>query len=188
MKRFTGVFVLWVAFLVTGCSGMDVRRDFDPEVDFTRMKTYDWLVDEDTLESSDPAIQARQRFVEQTVKGAVDRELAAKGIKKDSGKPDFLIAYQTASREKLELQGSKEKGLTFYDRLRYPGWMEGNIEVHYEVGTLILDVMDPKNKELIWRGSAEASILKTTPPEKLEKIINEAVDKMLEEFPPKPAS
>lgn len=55
----------------------------------------------------------------------------------------------------------------------------------YEEGTLILDVVDPKSKELMWRGSAQDEVNFKSTPEKAQAQINEAVNGMLEHFPPR---
>jgi len=184
MRRLPLVLLLCIAFAAPGCSRMDVTRDYDPEVDFSRMKSYGWLTEKDVLESSDPVIREDQRIVQQGVHRAVDLEMAAKGITLDPVSPDFLVTYTTASRDKLQLEGSKEKGWTFKDRLLYPGWIEGNTEIYYDIGTLILDMITPRNNQLLWRGSAEADILKDISAEKLEERIDEAVKQLLKEFPP----
>ena len=56
--------------------------------------------------------------------------------------------------------------------------------IHYQQGTLILDFIDPKTKNLIWRGVAEGVVPARTSPEKSEKKINEVVQQMLKKFPP----
>ena len=54
----------------------------------------------------------------------------------------------------------------------------------YEEGTLILDIVDPKNKQLIWRGSAQDEVHFKSSPEKDQTQLNEAVRMMLQTFPP----
>jgi len=44
-----------------------------------------------------------------------------------------------------------------------------------------------KSKNLIWRGSAKAQTNTVKTPEKREKLITEAVQKILEKFPPPPS-
>lgn len=56
----------------------------------------------------------------------------------------------------------------------------------YEEGSLILDFVDPKTKNLIWRGSGKAQVDSAMTPESRDKLINEAVAKILKNFPPSP--
>jgi hypothetical protein len=187
MKALGGILLAVLLGLVCGCSSMDVKTDYDPNVNFARMKTFHWLPEKDLLESRDPPPGEEQTFIRDCVQRAVNRELASKGMKQDAASPDVLLTFSTASRDKLQLEGSKEKGWTFKDRLLYPGWIEGNTEIYYDIGTLIVDMVNPRNLDLVWRGSAEASILKDIDRKTLEKNIDEAVRKLLEKFPPAPA-
>ena len=46
--------------------------------------------------------------------------------------------------------------------------------------------MYAKSKKMIWRGAAKAVVDPSNTPEKREKLINEAVNEILKNFPPKP--
>ena len=58
----------------------------------------------------------------------------------------------------------------------------------YEEGTLLIDFVDARTKQLIWRGWAVGVIenvgIIASDPEKAEKKISSAVRKILEHFPP----
>jgi hypothetical protein len=53
---------------------------------------------------------------------------------------------------------------------------------NYKVGTLVIDLYDASNKQLIFRGTAEDTLSKN--PEHNEKTLEKAVDKMFKKFPP----
>ncbi len=55
----------------------------------------------------------------------------------------------------------------------------------HEEGSLILDFVDAISKKMIWRGVAKAEVQNVDTPEKKEKLINEAVQEILKNFPPK---
>jgi hypothetical protein len=55
--------------------------------------------------------------------------------------------------------------------------------VSYREGSLIIDIMDEKSKNLIWRGWAVAPIDRTYPPEQADKLINLAIEKVFRKFP-----
>jgi len=189
MKRLCAMVALaGLAALATACSRIDVKTDHDPAVDFSGVKTYRWEADPVGAPPADPAAQEEQAFVRECVHRAVDRELAAKGMTRDAASPDVLVTFAAASRDKLQLQGSKETGWTFRDRLLYPGWIEGTPEIYYDVGTLILDMVSPRNGKLLGRGTAEGTIPKNIDRTGLQRDIDEAVSKMLEAFPPAPRS
>jgi hypothetical protein len=55
----------------------------------------------------------------------------------------------------------------------------------FEEGTLVLDVVDPKSDELIWRGVVQARIDDAAPPEARESRLNSAIQRLMKNFPPK---
>ena len=55
----------------------------------------------------------------------------------------------------------------------------------YDEGTLILDIVNPQNKQLMWRGSATDEVNFKSNPEKDQSKINQAVQELLAHFPPK---
>ena len=52
------------------------------------------------------------------------------------------------------------------------------------VGQLGLDMYDSAKKELVWRGVASKTIDPKAKPEKQQKNITKAVDKLLKNYPP----
>jgi Domain of unknown function (DUF4136) len=66
---------------------------------------------------------------------------------------------------------------------RWGGFGETTTQVeNYPVGSLVLDFYDARTKQLIWRGVSSEAL--SNNPEKNEKKLDKAVDKMLEHFPP----
>ena len=54
----------------------------------------------------------------------------------------------------------------------------------YEEGTLLLDVVDGRTNELVWRGAASTRINPDRTPQERTELIRTAVQKMLKDFPP----
>ena len=52
------------------------------------------------------------------------------------------------------------------------------------VARLVLDVLDARTGELIWRGWATKSLDDNPTPETVQKYVKAAVEKILEKFPP----
>ncbi|HWF46702.1 MAG TPA: DUF4136 domain-containing protein, partial [Bryobacteraceae bacterium] len=53
---------------------------------------------------------------------------------------------------------------------------------NYKVGTLVVDLFDASNKQLIWRGSASDTLSDKS--EKNIKNLDKGVQKMFDHFPP----
>ena len=165
---------LTVLILIAGCASMSVTTDYDHNVDFGGYKTFAWM--------SHPRPQAPGRgfidpLMEGRIKDAVENDLTARGYVKDlDGKPQFLIAIHAGAKNRLNVT---DYGYHYGPRGR---WGHRHIEVNrYKEGTLILDFVDPREKQLIWRGCAVGALASR---EKVEEQIIQSVGKMLESFPP----
>ena len=52
----------------------------------------------------------------------------------------------------------------------------------YQEGSVIIDIIDSKEKQLVWRGAAEGVLYENDDP---ESVISETVKAILKDFPPK---
>ena len=114
------------------------------------------------------------------IREAAAAELGARGFAFNETAPDFRVAMHGGTKTRVRVTDSG---------YRYgpgPWWGGHGVDVYqYEEGTLILDVVDAKSNELIWRGTATGVVNPDATPEQKEKQIREAVTKMLANFPPK---
>ena len=167
MKNLVTLLAACLFALTVSCSSVPkVSYEFDEQTNFAALRTYDWLpvpkeVKVDTL-------------VQDRIKNAVNSELEAKGLRMTSDEPDFLIAMYAGTKEKVrytpEHHGFKRRHIYRRDE--------------YEKGTLVLDFVDPASKELIWRGTAKAYVDSKMTPTKIDRLVNEAVQEILKNFPP----
>jgi hypothetical protein len=183
--------ILVLAAASAGCSSIEVNHDYDPKANFAGLKTYEWM-----KEPQKPTGDARidgNTILENRIHKAVDTELAARGFKKVTSDGDFLVAYHVSLDKQRSVQTLNSyygygPGWGYgYGASYRPGYWAGAPETYvyeYEEGTLILDIVNPKNKELMWRGSAQDEVHFKSTPEKDQTQLNEAVQKMLEKFPP----
>jgi Domain of unknown function (DUF4136) len=179
MKRSSRLILLCVVLLSLGCSSVSVSTDFDDKIDFKKFSTYDWLASPETPSQAIQKELTSNTLVEARVKRAVDAQLPAKGLRKTTQNPDVLVAFHTGVEDKVDVQSW---GYGYGWGWRYGGG--GITTINYQEGTLILDFIDPATNQLMWRGVAKKVLSKNTTPEKSEKGINEAVQKILEKYPP----
>jgi Domain of unknown function (DUF4136) len=193
MKRYI-VYILLIMGLVfaAGCAGLDVHYDFDREVDFALIQTYDWM--------SVPKKTQDNELTLKHMKSAVNKQLQAKGLTVTSNNPDVLIAMHGGKEKKVDVQ---EWGYAYRDRdyyntgpyypYMYPTpypvdphgrenieYRRGTDTYEYEVGTLIIDFVDAKKKELIWRGIATGVVDSNMTAEDIDRT----VAKIMENYPP----
>jgi hypothetical protein len=72
---------------------------------------------------------------------------------------------------------------------RHSRWAVGDSPSHrfreYTRGTLIIDIIDPSGKELLWRGVSARSLEEGRSPEEKASDVREIVIAILQKFPPK---
>ncbi len=183
MKLINTLFAFLFLTLIASCSSSSkVKYDYDPEVNFASLKTFDWMKQPASSGGGVKAALARNTLLDKRIKNAVNRELAVKGLKQDSSNPDFVIAYHVGVEDKINIQ---DWGYSYAVRGRYWGVRTRDVQVHqYKEGTLILDFVDAKTKELLWRATGSGVAKENPTPAEVEKSINKAIAKFLENFPP----
>ena len=177
-----------VLFLLgaTATVAQDVRYDFDQEQDFSKYRTYKWV----PIKGADVPDELTGR----QITSAVDTELKTKGLTKtDSDTADLYIGYQTAV-------GTEKQFTSYNTGWNYgPGWgagwyghggmsstsTYGSTSTIY-VGQLDLSMYDPAQKRLVWRGVASKTLDPKAKPDKKQKNIMKAVQKLLKNYPPQP--
>ncbi len=178
MKISWKLYALSLVVLTVGCSPIyGVSYDYSENANFARMRTYDWLATSVNEKKETIDIISLRR-----IRNALQHQLESKGMEVSSENPDFFIAIYLRSKERLTVVNYG--GPQVYPYYGYGAYWGTPTIRQYEEGTLLLDFVDAKSSQLIWRGSAKSDLDSATTPEKREKIINEAVEKILENFPP----
>ena len=169
------------ALTLGACSGIKVQTDYDPAAvpSFQRYKTYAWLPDPT---GGDRRVQ--NEILAARVRGAVDAELAGKGYTQaTTGTPDFMIGWFVSLDGRMNVSQ-----LNTYYGYGWGPWYGAaygqTYARYYEEGTLVLDVVDVRSNQLAWRGSAQTEVDRTRPQAEREQLVNTAVKRVLERFPP----
>lgn len=92
----------------------------------------------------------------------LEQEFVKLGYVSNDSNPNFAVAYYASTKQKMDI--------TYWD-YGYPlrprwwrawgprfGGMGGPMVTQYTQGTVIVDVIDPRNKELLWRGRGVAAV------------------------------
>lgn len=185
-SRLASVLLPLVVACLSGCDSMQIRHDYDPAADFSRLKTYAWMAAREGA-VQDPRLDSS--LLESRVQGAVDVELGTKGYAPETvgAQADFLVGYFATLDKKVDVSVMND----YYGYGPGPGWRYGywggpsSVYVdEYEEGTLILDIVDAKTKKLLWRGSATDRVDLSSSPERKQERIRDAVRRILATFPP----
>jgi len=181
MTRTRTMVVPLVALVLAGCSRITVTTDHDASANFGALHTYAWRPGPQQG-VGDPRFDST--LLDKRVRAAVDQVLVSKGYRAAAPgtTADFLVGYHAVVRQKTSVQtinrwyGYRVGGL--------PGG-PGSYARTYDEGTLLIDVIDPSTMQLLWRGSGTGVVDPQASPEKREQRINDAVDRILADFPPR---
>jgi hypothetical protein len=172
--KLSGLFIIvFFVSAIISCSPIySVSFDFDKNTDLSQLSTYDWM--------PIPKEANINNLDEARIKKVVNAELKAKSLRLNSNNPDFLIAADIITKEKLRIT---QWGYPYYYSYRaYNGsWSVDSYP--YQEGTFILDFVKPATKNLIWQGTAKVALDYADTPEKRDRLIKEAMQKILQNFP-----
>ena len=175
MKYFSVVLFLMSLLFFSGCSSISVKYDYDDTADFANYSTYKWIRNKNLKIKGDENLLDYRR-----VRSAVDTKLSSKGyVKKKTGETDLYVNAYTGknnnnNEDPWNLDHYTEDG--YYNRT--------NVFSFADKGTFVIDFIDGKTKQLVWRGIGNKLVLQYDSHEEIKKTIKEVVNKILENFPP----
>ena len=176
-----------IALLVQGCAtGARVRVDYDLKEDFQRLRSYAWA----PMTAEEQQEKSRNSLTHERIQSAIDAHLAARGFRKvDEAQADFLVTHTVTVESRTQVYDSRMSvGYGRYGAgggvgIGYGFPVETTV-YQYKVGTLVIDIIDARQKRLVWRGSGERTLDEVKTPEKRTEIINATVNEILGRFPP----
>lgn len=177
MRKLLYTLPILLLFLVsTSCTSVRVVSDYDKNTDFSKYKTFAFFktgIDKAKISDLD-----KRRILR-----AIETEMLAKGFTK-SENPDLLVSIFTKSREEVNIYNN---GFGVYGY----GWgwspyywrNSGRTSMSTE-GSLYIDLIDAKRKEMIWQGKGSGYLSSTSNIEKKEARIKEFVTEIMTKYPP----
>ena len=158
-----------------------VYVDYDRKAIKNDYKSFAWgPTPETSLGGESPLMHSR-------IKNTVEYYLTEGGLIEDTKDPDLYVTYHTNSSEEVRYN-TTTFGYSYGSAWGYnPYWggMGGGTTStttaqSYQRGSLIIDIWDARTKEIVWRGTAEATV--TSNPEKGAKKIDKALKKMIKQY------
>jgi hypothetical protein len=204
LTTITGALVLTA---VACSSGIQVRTAVSPGESLTGLHTFSVLAAPErsanapALPASDPMLN--NSITNQALRTDLAQGFEAKGYTATTSNPDFQVAYYSGTKQKMDTTywnpgpsyryGYRGYGLR---RSRYAwAWPWSSYSPYsayspygpiaqvqeYTQGCVIVDVIDPKTQELLWRGQGVASA--STDPATYASEIAKSVSAILAKFP-----
>jgi hypothetical protein len=156
-----------------------VNFDYDHGANFSMFHTYRLI-----RVGDNPAIS---QLYDQRIQAAMEEELSKKGLRRVQTGEDVVVAYQGAV-------GHETQYTTFNNGFGPswgwgPGYYGGGSSIstttatNIPTGQLTVDIFDPAKKQLLWKGTASDTL--SDKPDKNNKKIQKAVQKLFDKYPPK---
>ena len=176
------ILILLVSILATSCTTVRVATDYDREANFNSYTKFAFFkpgIDEAQISDLD-----KKRILR-----AIEAELITKGMNKSSN-PNILVSIFTKEKERVDVYGNRFGygfGWPYYGGFGgfgfgYGGF--GNSVATSTEGSLYIDLIDAKTKELIWQGIGSARLITNGDIDKKEERIKEFVTEILAQYPP----
>jgi len=179
---------LALAFGLNACTTANVAStsDFDHAVNFRAYKTWAWYPKQANDTEGGPA-KGYESFTDQRIRDAVTKDLAAKSLTEvaSNENPDVYVAYSVRVENQQQRTGGSPFGYGYPYGYGYGGYGGYGYPYggtyNYKAGTVIIDIVDAKRKELAWRGTGQAQLDKNTiTEEETYRIVNS----VLGNYPP----
>ncbi len=186
-----------MAFLVSGCSSLQVQVDSDPDFDFTSLSKF-YVAYTKKDDGKD--------FTRSRISKMLTHYFEEKGyVAADKEEADFYLVFHLDVRERSEIQTDYETmnlypRADYYNRLPYraiasprvypqPYLMDDTRTVattrtyEYQEGRLVVELLDVRQNAIVWQGIAEDELSDLPTEEAKSAYINKVLDKMFADFP-----
>jgi|SRR5580658_4198980 hypothetical protein len=162
--------LIGMLLLVGKLPAQQVRTRYDHSANFAQYKSYSWK----QANIQDPNLDR--------IKSPIDTALAAKGWTQVASGGDVSIMA-------IEITSMQDMHVSYEGITGGSGWMPGTGKAGntdtYTVGMLVVELFDAKMKQPLWRGSVSDTF--SNDPSKNMKNLDKGVQKMFENFPPRPS-
>jgi hypothetical protein len=169
---FTRHLLIAGAALFTACAPLFVHSYVERGANLTQYRTYDWGTPE-RLATGDARLDNNAIF-DAATRRAVDNALAGKGFEPTTAGADLVVHYHISIKQQLDV-GMADASYLPCDECT---------PTIYDVGTLVIDLVDARTNRLVWRGWGEGSFERLIDDQRaLERRIEEVAAKILARLP-----
>jgi hypothetical protein len=170
-----------LAFLFAALPSLaKTATDFDPNLDFSKYKSFAFLGSVENM----VMLQIPQDLIDLRVHHAVTRELSKKGLREvqPNENPDLVVRYWATTSQEINISvlGKWAPYSAYIDSYWAPIYNDVAAQSARD-SSLVLDLIDPKTKNLAWRLYL---IHKITMPEKEWKKADDEISKAFDSYPP----
>ncbi|HAD13937.1 MAG TPA: hypothetical protein DCF33_16045 [Saprospirales bacterium] len=167
-----------------GCSPFSkIYTEEEPGVNLSKYHTFNWLNNPEVKDGNSGPLWL-SAGVQGKIRTSVEAQMSRYGFKPCDDKPDLMLHYHIVIKNEILYVRDWSCGGVFetpgnYDRCNRVQ------PVHYREGTLIIDFIDSRTGNQVWRGAA-VGVLDNMKPEEADLRVHQAVEAIFRKFPEKP--
>lgn len=183
--KFNSILLVLITIAIAACTGIPVSQDFEKGFDYSGLKTFAWQPDNGEWGLRDNEI------VDRRIRSAIVNTFTAKQFTLvDPNESDFLISYHLTVEQRISnrssgVSGGVSMGRSSRGRTGSISMSTGSQVRTYDRGTLLIDVTDVASNMHVWRGVSSQALTNLSDSQSLTTQINETVEAILAQFPPK---
>jgi Domain of unknown function (DUF4136) len=148
----------------TACNPVTVRTTTAPDAHLANLRTFTIATPRAkkanaVSDSNDPMLA--NSISNQALRQDLAADFQSKGYTLTTASPSFAVAYYASAQQKLDVT-DWDYGYSYWGYHRFwhgYGYPYETIQ-QYTEGTVVVDVIDPATKELLWRGQGKAAVSK----------------------------
>jgi len=161
--------------VVIACSALGVAQDvhynFMPGTNFSNFHTFKWV---GYIGRFEPVNQ----ILAQEIQDAIVGQLTGKGLTQtNADNCDLIVGFQVALQQQRQWNAWGGGGF------RFGGFGQATSST-INIGSLVVDMYDVANKQLVWTGTATKTVNPGGNQQKDINNLNKGVAKLLKNFPP----
>ena len=169
MKKAALVLGLFAGALTLACSSMTTAVDYDHTVNWSQFHTFQLAEG-----TKDP-----ETFTQKRIEDGITQALQSKGWTVATSNPDLLVYSHVVLSQEKQWNATSMGGFGY--RGGRMGGMATATQTNIPIGTIIVDMVDPKTKEMIWRGTAQDQVSGTGAD---RGQVQQAMQELFKNFPP----
>lgn len=184
MRKALSTWILFAAaMLLTACAAPQpkIQSNYDRSVDFSRYRTYN------IMPSAGRNAEGYETLVGQSIRSAVEQEMESRGYVKDEH-PDLLVNFSVTVKQVQKVSTVPTAGPPppyYYRGGIYRTWPTYSYDTwvrEYHEGTLLIDIVDAQQKQLVWE-AAGSGRLKKPLTEDIDARASKAVALLFAQYP-----
>lgn len=169
--------------LVAGCAtGPRITTEADPRADFSAYRTWAFYtplaIESDGYETQTSAL----------AKAAVRNEMERRGYTYSESNPDLWVNINAYLERRTDVSSVPTVDYAYYYSYRHRGyfavpyWNERTHVYRYTEGTMNVDLVDAREKRLVWEGIAVGRVANMRPDQRAQRV-NSTIAEIFANYP-----